>query len=895
MKTFFTFQIKALLILMLFCIGNVAYGQSLLLEEDFDFAAGSDVVGQNDWNKGTAGTNPVTVSDAGLTYLGYPNTAGNAATFVPLTDRIQKNFTASLTGSFYYSFLINVSSAGSGEFFIGYYSNNAFRGRAYLKADGDGFQLGLVKTSTGSVTYTTGTPYSFGTTYLVVVKYEFLTGSTTDDKVSLFVNPDLSADEPAVADIGPLTDAGNDVSSAVLAVQGRNNSGNFTLDGIRVATNWATLGGAVVENHFLELPKFINSGMVIQRETPMKLFGWGTTGDVVKAEFKRGGDTFSNTATVGEDGKWIIELPQQTACSNACELVFTVTDHPELTQTLTNILVGDVWLAAGQSNMEKKVSHLLEAEDYIREADNYPLIRSCRSSYNPQLTPQEKVNGSSTTWFVCNSTEVGEKVSAVAYVFARKVFEETNIPIGIMQSYRGGTELETWMSPGKLSTDPELRKVAGRKASLTPGTASNYHSINFNGQINPLTDFPIKGIVWYQGESNTKRALEYRFMMRKLIEDWRSLWNLGDLPFYYVQMFNVNPAAVFEESNWADIREQQSFLLLDDIQNVGMAVSIDTNEDPANKDDAVRMHPRNKKPVGERLALAALKNTYGQSELIAEGPSLSRYEISNDSIYLYFKDYGAGLKMKDGDEALKGFMISGSDKSFKAAIVNIENDSTISVKSNDIAQPVAVRYAWSRNPICNLYNSENLPASPFRTDDWATKVSYTNFPSTFNADENADLISISLNGVILKNFNASQLTYNVSVENINKLPAVKAITYSPFSKLVITENKAEHKVLLTVTAENNSVKTYELVFDGPTGLNNNLITDNISVYQDTDAMVVNNISGVNLHVNIYNSLGQCLINDNILSDSKKKYSLQAGLYIINTNHDKSGNIKFLMK
>lgn len=545
--------------------------------------------------------------------------------------------------------------------------------------------------------------------------------------------------------------------------------------------------------------------------------------------------------------------------------------------------------------MEKKVSHLLDAEDFIREADNYQLIRSCRAAYNAINELQDRVNGSSTPWFVCNSAEVGEKVAAVAYVFARRVFEQTNIPIGIMQSYRGGTELETWMSQEKLTTDPGLRKVAGRKASQDPSSTANYQSIHFNGQINPLIGFPIKGFLWYQGESNIKRALEYRFMMKKLIEDYRTLWNMGDLPFYYVQMFNILAASEFEEGNWTDIREQQAFLLLDNVKNIGMAVGIDTNEDPTNKDDAVRMHPKNKTPIGERMARIALKNTYGFNDMLAEGPSISRYKVSNDTIYLYFKNYGTGLKIKDGEATLKGFAISGADKSFKIATATITNDSTVAVKSSLVPNPVAARYAWARNPICNLYNSENIPASTSRTDIWPSKVTYENFTSTFNADEDADLMAIKINGTPLGEFNPQQLEYTITVDG-NFLD-VTAIKNSPFSKLEITKNAAGDEVTLTVTAENLSQKVYKVKLHSSTG-KKDIVADSfpINIFQEGKLMVLENKSENNYSVRIYNATGLCLIADSLNQNAQKGYALAAGAYIVYLNSaSESKCVKFLLK
>ncbi len=876
-----------ILFLLCFLIGGILLNaQTIQLEENFNLTAGSNLAGQNDWTLGTSATNRALISNAGLTYPGYPNQSGLAAGFIPTTDRVQKIFTGTLSGVYYYSFLINVSSAGSGDFFIGFFSNAAFRGRTYLKSDGAGFQFGLTKTTTGPVVYTSGTPFIYGTTYLIVVKYEFLGGSNTDDKVSLFVNPDLTASDPGTPAIGPLTDAGNDVAANVFAIQGRANSGSFTLDGIRVAPDWASIKGETVKNQFVEVPKFISSNMVLQREVALKFNGWGSEGDTVKVTFTRQKNLFSDSTIIDANGNWKIELPAQQTSTEPCELKFEIKNNPNTIQIFDNILIGDVWFAGGQSNMEKKVSHLLEATQVIAEADSYPLIRSFRASYNPANQPQERVNASSAPWFVCSSAEVGDKVSAVAYVFAREIYKSQNIPIGIVQSYRGGTELETWLSGTKISSDPELCKLAGRIAGQDPTNANNYPSTNYNGQIHPLTGIPIKGFIFYQGESNTKRALEYRLMMKKLIEDWRNLWGMGNLPFYYVQMFNMGISGnrLYEEGNWQDLREQQEQLLtVERIPNIGMAVSIDTNEDPNNADDNIRIHPQNKLPVGERLAKIALKNTY-QMDIVGESPILSHYKFSNDTAFLVFRNCGDGLKIKSGDTELKGFVLAGVDKVFKSAVAEILNDSTIVLKSSLVGLPVAVRYAWSKDPVCNLYNSDNLPASPFRTDTWASGFAYQTFQSTCATSDDNNLIGIKINGIPLPGFQPTVLTYLLQ-ETFQNIPDIKGFTNHPFAKIATTVNGtgSQQKVMLTVTAENGSKQVYEISLNLLTSLSVNSQNNKVSILQKNGNLIIRNEQEKQLNYEILNNMGQMLYRGKIRSNSEEQTkTLASGIYLVKT-------------
>lgn len=867
-------------ILFLLLLFNVTYNggwlnaQGLLLEENFNMVAGTELSGQNNWKTGTSGTNKVTITSTNLSYPNYKvTTEGSAAYFTALSDRIQKDFTGPLADTYYYSFLINVSSAGTGDFFVGLFSGSAFRGRAYLKADGDGFQIGLAKTTTGTVAYTSQTPLSFGTTHLVVVKYEFVSGSA-NDKVSLFLNPDFTKDEPESPTLGALTDGGNDATANVFAIQARQNAGDFIIDGIKIAQSWGGLKGEEYVSHNLELPRFISSNMVMQRDVPLKLWGWGHTGDKVDAEFiRQDNSTTKGSAIVNSEGKWNIELSAQAVSKDACKIILSVDGHTGTKIELENILIGDVWFCGGQSNMEKKVNHLLEVDDYVSQANSYPLIRSFRAAYNVQVTPQDKVNNSSEPWFVCNSDLVADKVSAIAYVCARDIFDSTDVPIGLVQSYRGGTELETWMSSTKLTGDPELSIISGRNTYIEAGKAANAHSVHYNGQIHPLVGYPLKGFLWYQGESNTKRAPEYRFMMKKLIEDWRSLWNQGDLPFYYVQMFNIWGASEYEESNWADIRDQQSDLLFDKtVANIGMCISIDTNEDPTNSNESIRMHPRNKKPVGQRLARIILKDVYN-ADILAEGPVLNGYTINDNAVHLYFKNYGDGLKIKDGESTLKGFVVCGDNKQFKSATASIINDSTVVLQNDMITTPTHVRYAWARNPICNLHNSENLPARPFRTDDWEL-TSYS-IPQSSSSVKSPDskLATVRINGRILEAFDPTILTYDIA-SKFSQTPTITTITNNPFAKASVLTN-AENSVQVKVTAEDGSSQIYVFNFTYISSIKDKKSTESKIIVSkaDNNNIAIKSNNEEDMTLKLYSLSGQCLVDDVLKANRSLEYNI----------------------
>ena len=479
----------------------------------------------------------------------------------------------------------------------------------------------------------------------------------------------------------------------------------------------------------LEIPKFFSSDMVLQRDMPLRFWGWGTPGNSVQITLEREGVKSQASGIIDASGKWIITLHKQQACSNPCTVTYTDITSGNDKIVLKNVLIGDVWLTTGQSNMEKKLRDILGADTIIKQSDNFPLIRSFLAKSSPIPAPAEKIHQGSEPWFVCNSSKVGAKVSAIAYVFALKLYQELHIPIGILQTYRGGTEIETWIRQEKINSDPNLLMVKNRAENWNPldsNARRRFHSFNYNGNIHPVAGFPIKGNIWYQGESNVKRSLEYGTLFKALIEDWRKEWGQGDFPFLYIQLFNMGPTqdTIYEEDDWADLREQQTKVLSSGLKNTDMIVTIDTNEDPDNPESLIRIHPKNKRVVGERLAALALEKVYGK-KITGTSPMFKSYTVHDSKVDIVFSNYGTGLKLRTGESKLTGFVIAGEDKVFhRDAVATITNDSTVTVEYTGVANPVSVRYAWAKNPKCNLYNSEDLPASPFRTDDWKSLVEY---------------------------------------------------------------------------------------------------------------------------------------------------------------------------
>ena len=367
--------------------------------------------------------------------------------------------------------------------------------------------------------------------------------------------------------------------------------------------------------------------------------------------------------------------------------------------------------------MEWPVKASLNHQEETAEA-KYPSIRIFKVERSTARVPQSDVEGK---WIECSPETVGD-ISAVGYFFARELHQRLKRPIGIIQAAHSGAVCEAWTSLAVLKSDPDFSQILERaeKANGDPNQANNPNraSVLYNGMIAPLQGFPmqkgfsIKGTIWYQGESNATRAYQYRKLFPLMIADWRKGWGNGDFPFLFVQLANYLPEKTKpdhpvepEESAWAELREAQSMALA--VPKTGMAVTIDIGE-PRD------IHPRNKQEVGRRLALTALKVAYGQ-DVVASGPIFKSMKIAGPQVELEFQS-DDGLVVNG--EVLEGFALASADRKFVWASGRIEGDRII-VSHPEIREPVAVRYAWSDNPKGNLVNRSGLPASPFRTDDWA--------------------------------------------------------------------------------------------------------------------------------------------------------------------------------
>lgn len=460
----------------------------------------------------------------------------------------------------------------------------------------------------------------------------------------------------------------------------------------------------------VKLASIFTDSMVLQRDMAVPVWGWAAAGEEVSVTF---GDQTKKT-TAGENGRWQVKLDALKANSEGQTLTVAGRNKIEL----KDVLVGEVWLCSGQSNMEWGLGGSINAQDEIA-ASKHPQIRLFNvPDHVTSAVPQDTVKGS---WKVCEPSSAGG-FSAVGYFFGRQLQKELKVPIGLVGSNWGGTLIEPWTSPDGFRSVPELKAISEKVDGYTKETkvGNGSPSAIYNAMIHPLAPFAMRGAIWYQGESNGGEGESYYHKTQALVNGWRKLFN-PDLAFYWVQLANFqkpneDPAG---GDGWAKLREAQRKSLA--IKHTGMAVIIDIGE----ADD---IHPRNKQDVGLRLSQWALHQTYGKQDIVPSGPLYKSHKVDGSQIRIRFDHVGGGLivgrkeGIKPTDEVKDGklarFAVAGADKKWHWAEATIDGDEVV-VKSAEVANPVAVRYAYSMNPVgANLYNKAGLPASPFRTDDW---------------------------------------------------------------------------------------------------------------------------------------------------------------------------------
>jgi sialate O-acetylesterase len=478
----------------------------------------------------------------------------------------------------------------------------------------------------------------------------------------------------------------------------------------------------------VRLPGVFSDHMVLQQDLRLPIWGWADEGERVTVTFRG-----SSASTTARDGSWTLRLPRQKA-GGPFRMVVEGKNRIEI----EDVLVGEVWVCSGQSNMEWPMSRSFEPESDIANSAN-PNLRLLTV---PKLKAETPTNNINAAWVVCEPDTV-RNFSAVAYYFGRDLQLARGVPVGLINTSWGGSPVEVWIRHELLAAHPDYKRdildpypaqarryqdelakweteaEALRKEGKEPARGRPWATWRpselYNGMIAPLVPYGIRGAIWYQGESNADRAWQYRTLYPDMIRNWRVDWDQGDFTFLAVQLApwdrnrNRLPqeiAAEIGESSWAELREAQ-VLSTKVLPAVGLAVITDVGD----KDD---IHPARKAPVGGRLALLARSIAHGE-RLVANGPLYRRMKVKKGTVTLEFDHAGAGLESRGGN--LRGFTICGEDRKFLPAIAEIQGRKVV-VHTPLVPEPVAVRYGWADYPIVNLFNREGLPASPFRTDDF---------------------------------------------------------------------------------------------------------------------------------------------------------------------------------
>ncbi len=473
----------------------------------------------------------------------------------------------------------------------------------------------------------------------------------------------------------------------------------------RLSVSLILLAFAFVQaNAQVRLPSLISDNMILQQKTNVSL--WGIAEKESDIEISPSWTHEKYTSVADAAGKWEIKVPTppaggpyEVSISNAGQKI-----------TIKNVLIGEVWVCSGQSNMEMPLKGferqpVLNSDKIIADAQNHPDIHLFNVPGSVSHLPMSDCAGS---WKV-SDTATSPDFSAVAYQYARVLNDKLHVPIGVITSYWGGTAIQSWMSEKNVKRFPEAELSARPDTLTNPNTdGERTAAILFNAMIYPLSKYTIKGFIWYQGEANVEHPALYKKLLPAMIEEWRSLWGLGTLPFYYVQ---IAPYGYYAP-NSALLREAQ-LQALPEIDNAGMAVTLDIGKERY-------IHPPDKTTVAERLSRWALAQEYHFDDSPFRSPVFRKMKIRKGRARLYFDFTGDSLSSRG--QPLTAFEIAGADHVFHEANAVIVNKKEVEVHSAEVKKPVAVRYAFKNWVSGSLYNAGGLPASSFRTDDWNRAV-----------------------------------------------------------------------------------------------------------------------------------------------------------------------------
>ncbi|MCX5653158.1 MAG: sialate O-acetylesterase [Planctomycetota bacterium] len=463
----------------------------------------------------------------------------------------------------------------------------------------------------------------------------------------------------------------------------------------------------------VKLPHVFGSNMVLQREQRDPVWGTATAGEKVTVTINEQ----TKEATADANGNWTLKLDPMKAGG---PYVMEVKGQSN-TVKFENVMVGEVWVCSGQSNMKMEMEYL-SLTDRVEEPKKavYPNIRFFKIEENSVDKPQDDVDA---RWAPCGPGSA-KYFSAAAYYFGRKLHQELKVPVGLIAPSFGGSVVQAWTSREAMEGIPAFEPLIASVAKDHPSAKVGHL---YNAMVHPIIPFGIRGVIWYQGENNGGynggdapdagcHGYQYRFLIPVMVQDWRERWDQGDFPFYYVQLpgcFRMDFKEIPPKAAaWSELRESQAAVLT--MPNTGEVVTIDIGDSD--------LHPLKKLEVGLRLANLALVKDYGMKDLVISGPRLASTKIDGNQVTLTFTDIAGGLVTKatknvPDTSVLKGFTIAGKDRVFHWADAKLFGDKVV-LSSPKVAQPVAVRYAWQNDPECNLFNKAGLPAGPFRTDKW---------------------------------------------------------------------------------------------------------------------------------------------------------------------------------
>ncbi|HEU5117269.1 MAG TPA: sialate O-acetylesterase [Isosphaeraceae bacterium] len=469
----------------------------------------------------------------------------------------------------------------------------------------------------------------------------------------------------------------------------------------------------------VKLPSVFGSHMVLQRDQPDKVYGTADPGEEVSVSIA----DQTKTTKADDKGRWSVTLDALKTSTKP----LTMTVKGKNTVTFDDVLVGEVWICSGQSNMGFNLGSAYDAdiEALTAKLPNLRLISV------PQVGTQEPQDDFKGHWEPC-TPEAAKSFSAVGFFFGRQIYETLdNVPVGLIDDAWGGSAAEAWVRRDILEKDPKYKDLIAsweerekqyeeakskgdeQKVKQLQGQMTGNHRPGniYNGVLKPTIGYGIRGAIWYQGESNAGRAYQYRDLFPLMIQSWRDEWGIGDFPFYWVQLADfMAEKGEPSDSAWAELREAQT-MTMDRLPNTGQAVIIDVGE---GRD----IHPRNKRDVGKRLARWALAKVYGV-DVPYQSPTYKSMEAQGSKVIVTFDHVGPGGLYSFDTPEVQGFTLAGEDKVFHNARAKVVGPDKVEVTSEDVSHPVAVRYAWADNPVVNLYGKgSGLPATPFRSDDW---------------------------------------------------------------------------------------------------------------------------------------------------------------------------------